>query len=161
MAVLVFLGVDPGKSGSIACVAVDGAVLSVIRNTETLHDQYHWLIDGTQVKIAWAAIEKVGSMPGQGVSSTFKFGRSFGQLEGLLVGAGIPFEFVRPQAWQKDMGCRSKGDKNITKAAAQRLWPKRRIVHAEADALLLAEWARRRWHQTHSAQTELPEVVSG
>jgi hypothetical protein len=55
----------------------------------------------------------------------------------------IPFEEVSPVKWQKVMGCLSKGDKNVTKAAAQRLFPDIKITHAIADALLIAEYGRR------------------
>ena len=56
---------------------------------------------------------------------------------------GQPFDRVLPQTWQGKMGCRTGGDKNISKAAAQRLFPKVTVTHAIADALLLAEYARR------------------
>jgi len=148
---VIFLGIDPGTSGSIASLNEHGEVMDVIRNKETLATQRDWITYGSQIRLC--AIERVGAMPGQGVSSTFKFGRSFGQLEGLIVGLAIPHEFVTPQKWQQAMGCRSKGDKNVTKAAAQRLWPSRKIVHAEADALLLAEWARRTWHERNGRAT--------
>jgi hypothetical protein len=60
-----------------------------------------------------------------------------------LTAAGIPFERVRPQAWQKAMGCMSKGDKNITKRKAQELFPQIKVTHATADALLIATYGTR------------------
>jgi hypothetical protein len=57
-----------------------------------------------------------------------------------LTAAGIPFERVRPQAWQKTMGCMSKGDKNVTKSKAQELFPSMKITHAIADSLLIAKY---------------------
>jgi len=77
------------------------------------------------------------------VSSTFKFGQSYGFLRGVLIASEIRFVEVRPQEWQKAMGCLSRGDKNVTKAKAQQLWPAQKITHATADALLLAEYFRR------------------
>ena len=59
----------------------------------------------------FGVIEKVNAMPKQGVSSTFKFGTSFGFCQGMLVAAGIRFEFATPQKWQKSLDCRSGGDK--------------------------------------------------
>ena len=56
-----------------------------------------------------------------------------------------PFEEVAPQVWQKVLGCLSRGDKNVTKAKAQQLFPAIKVTHAIADALLLAEYARRVW----------------
>jgi len=88
-------------------------------------------------------IEKVHSSPQMGVTSAFTFGRSFGFVVGLLTAHKIPFEFVTPQKWQKAMGCLTRGDKNVSKAAAQRLFPSVKMTHANADAVLLAEHCRR------------------
>jgi crossover junction endodeoxyribonuclease RuvC len=92
-------------------------------------------IDGRRYK---AYIEQVSSSPQMGVVSSFSFGRGYGNLEMALTAAGIPFERVRPQVWQKAMGCMTKGDKNISKAKAQELFPDKKVIHATADALLIA-----------------------
>jgi Holliday junction resolvasome RuvABC endonuclease subunit len=94
-----------------------------------------------------AVLEKVHAMPKQGVSSTFKFGTSFGELKMALVAAGIRFELVTPVQWQTFMGCRSKGDKNVTKQRAEQLFPGLKVTHKTADALLLAEMGRRKLAQ--------------
>lgn len=142
-----FIGVDPGKSGSIAFIDTISGDCWSIKNDSTLHDLHGALMDAQLASgghhVLHAIIEKVHSSPQMGVKSAFSFGQSFGQLEALLVGAGIPFEYVSPAKWQGDMKCRTKGDKNVTKSAAQRLFPKAKITHANADALLLAEYARR------------------
>ena len=91
----------------------------------------------------FAMLENVHSMPKQGVASSFKFGRNFGNLEGLLTGSKIPFDYVTPQKWQKELGCLSHGDKNVTKSKAQRLFPHLKITHAIADALLIMEYCRK------------------
>jgi crossover junction endodeoxyribonuclease RuvC len=93
-------------------------------------------------------MEKVGPARGrdgrkQGVSSTFKFGVAYGFVRGVVVALKIPFHEVSPQKWQKAMGCMTRGDKNVSKAAAQRLFPALKITHAVADALLIAEYGRR------------------
>ena len=90
-----------------------------------------------------AYIESVHSMPKQGVSSTFTFGRNYGFLRGCLCALEIPYHEVTPQKWQKALECLSHGDKNVTKARAQQLFPKLKITHAIADALLIAEYGRR------------------
>jgi Holliday junction resolvasome RuvABC endonuclease subunit len=82
-------------------------------------------------------------MPRQGVSSTFKFGTSYGFLRGVLVALEVPFEAVTPAKWQRSMSCLTKGDKNVTKARAQELFPEVKVTHAIADALLIAEYGRR------------------
>jgi len=93
---------------------------------------------------AFALLERVHAMPKQGVSSTFKFGRSYGGLRMALAAARIPFDEATPGTWQRALGCLSGGDKNVTKRRAQELFPALRVTHAIADALLLAEFCRRR-----------------
>lgn len=146
-----YIGIDPGKSGAIAFIDDDHGVWSV-KNKETPLDLAHALSDAIGLPLsnpdakiaAFAFIEKVHSMPGQGVASTFKFGESFGFLQGLLVALSIAHEFVTPVKWQTAMQCRTKGDKNVSKRKAQELFPDQKITHANADALLIAEYCRRK-----------------
>jgi len=146
----VILGVDPGGSGAIACID-DGGEPSWIKLDSTEADIAHAVAswDAEHV-VDFAFIERVHSMPKQGVSSSFKFGQSYGFLRGILVALSIPFEEVTPQTWQKSMGCMSKGNKNVTKARAQQLFPGVKITHANADALLIAEYGRRVWESRRS-----------
>lgn len=139
-----FMGCDPGTQGAVA--VVDGAGLPVERirlSKATPRDLSDWLARWSG-RITSTMLESVGSRPGQGVSSTFKFGRAAGMLEGMLVVHRIPYELVTPAKWQAALRCLSKGDKNVTKAAAQRLFPTRTIVHEDADGWLLAEFCRRK-----------------
>lgn len=138
-----WIGVDPGASGAIGCVFESDRVTWIGCN-ETPHDVAAWLRDIVANNHCMAMIENVHSMPKQGVASSFTFGKSFGLLIGLCVGLDMPHEFTSPQTWQAFMKCRSGGDKNVTKAAAQRLWPTMKITHRCADALLLAEFCRRK-----------------
>ena len=80
----------------------------------------------------------------RGSVASFKVGQSYGFLRGCLIAIGIPFEEVTPQKWQQVMGCRTKGDKNISKARAQQLWPTEKVIHQTADGMLIAEFCRRR-----------------
>ena len=139
-----FAGIDPGASGAIAVIDGDSQVCGVIKNSETPGDLSAFLLSYVSTHRVWALIEQVSAMPKQGVSSTFKFGTSYGMLQGLLVAHGVVWQNVTPRIWQSEMRCLTKGNKNITKAAAQQLWPKEKITHATADALLLAELCRRR-----------------
>ena len=139
---MIYLGLDPGKSGAIAAIDGDGEPIGHIKLTSTDHDVSTWLLDISE-GVTFAALGRVHSMPKQGVASSFKFGRSYGFLTGLLTAAQIPFDLFTPQKWQAAMRCRTGGDKNVTKAAAQRLFPRIKIIHAIADAYLLAEHARR------------------
>ena len=78
-----------------------------------------------------------------GVSSAFTFGRAVGLLYAFLTAAEIRFEEVAPVSWQTSLKCRTRGDKNVSKRKAQQLFPSLKITHGVADALLLAEYARR------------------
>lgn len=143
---MIYLGVDPGASGAI--VAIDGDEIVHARNDWTERDVSDWL-DNLKMShefdapLLHATLEQVSAMPKQGVSSTFKFGMSYGFLRGLLIAHQIPFETVTPVKWQQVMRCRSRGDKNITKARAQELFPSHKWTHRTADAVLLAEYGRR------------------
>jgi hypothetical protein len=99
------------------------------------------LIGNLSNEVSHAALEKVHSMPGQGVASTFKFGKGFGVLTASLIAFGVDFMEVSPQKWQKYWGCMTKGNKNVSKARAQELFPDIKVTHKIADALLLAAYA--------------------
>lgn len=139
---MIILGIDPGQSGAIASISEDANAVGFIRLDVTEKDISDWFAY-QEKEIRFAYIEKVHSMPRQGVASSFKFGVNYGFLRGCLISHGIPFEEVTPQRWQKAMGCLTKGDKNISKARAQQLFPDIKITHAIADAILLAEYGRR------------------
>jgi len=90
----------------------------------------------------FAVIEQVGAMPGQGVTSTFTFGMSFGICTGVLAGLNIPSETVRPQEWKKLV--RVPRGKDASRAMAARLFPRQAALFARkrddgrSDAVLLA-----------------------
>ena len=135
------VGIDPGRtSGGIAYVWKGGGI--ACKMPETDHDIWE-TIQRLRRLTDTATLEKVHSMPGQGVASTFKFGTSYGELKMALVAGGFVHDLVTPRKWQQKMQCLSGGDKNITKQAAQRLFPNLTITHAIADALLIAEYSRR------------------
>jgi hypothetical protein len=152
---VIYIGVDPGKSGALAAIDESSVVLDWIKCDSTDHDIAEWLRQWPPTS-ARAVLEKVGATPQMGVTSAFTFGDSRGFLRGQLVAHRIAFEMVSPVKWQNAMECRTGGDKNISKAAAQRLWPAMKITHANADALLLAEWLRRQ-----AIRTALPCIQGG
>jgi hypothetical protein len=144
---MIFVGIDPGKLGGIACIWESGqAEAWKMPETERDVSQLLWQFNGLEhlemASEVFAVIEHVGPMPGNGVTGMFKFGMNYGFLRGLLTAFEIPFDEARPQKWQKAMGCLSKGDKNVTKQKAQQLHPELKITHATADAILLAEYAK-------------------
>jgi len=137
------IGIDPGiSSGGIALI--QGLHIDAIKMPETPKDIYYYFrtISAYHTN-RFAFLEKVGPMPKQGISSTAKFMKHVGHLEMALLACQIPFEQVSPAKWQRNMGCLSKGDKNVTKRKAQELFPGLKIIHAIADALLIAEYGRR------------------
>lgn len=149
---MTIIGIDPGKSGGIAWLGDNGPCVE--KMPDTLADLWeimenillsHSVRGGSLVVPGGikAFIEVVHSSPQMGVKSAFTFGNGFGHLEMALTAAGIPFERVRPQQWQKTMGCLTKGDKNVSKRKAQELFPSLKITHATADAILIAEYGRR------------------
>lgn len=144
-----YLGCDPGKEGGLALI-IPGSCPFALRMPETERDLWDSirdiskLCDGNVI----AAIEQVHSMPRQGVASTFTFGRGYGGLRMAILAAGIPFVDVTPQKWQKAIGCLTGGDKKVSLAKAQQLFPTaewkgtQKYKLAIADALLIAEWLR-------------------
>ena len=148
---MLYLGIDPGVTGACALIDETGKHRFSWRwdkklGLRGLKDQ--WRTEGiTQYMITAACLEKVHSMPGQGVSSTFKFGMNFGMWQGLLVTADIRHELITPQRWMKavlDSGDRSPEHRL---AWACRRWPEApwkgvKVESGIADALGLAEYAR-------------------
>lgn len=138
-----YIGIDPGISGGIAVIAATGALVDVFKMPATERDLLDALqpYGGKDVR-SRAVLEAAQSSPQMGVASAFSYGRGYGALLMALTGARIPFRTVRAAAWQKTMACRSGGDKNVTKRAAQHYFPTLTVTHAIADALLLAEYCR-------------------
>ncbi len=142
------LGVDPGLSGAIAfyCPA-DPAVVAVEDmpvadgdiDPATLASRLR------QLQPTVAMIERVGSMPGQGVSSTFKFGKGYGTVIGVVIALGIPTHFVTPGKWKRHF--RLEAEKEQARALALRLWPsasfrfERKKDAGRAEACLIARYA--------------------
>jgi crossover junction endodeoxyribonuclease RuvC len=142
---------DPGQKGGIA-FSKDGKV--VARSMPLAGKVLDLATISTIIKKASpdiAVIEKVGSMPGQGVASTFTFGTGYGQLQGLLAGLGIPFELVTPQAWKKLVLAGTPKDKDAAIAYCRRVFPDVplimpgcRVAHdGIGDALCLMQYGLR------------------
>jgi hypothetical protein len=132
------IGADPGVNGGIAWIT-DGKPC-VEKMPDTLQDLWELLRDIASEGDCHAYLEQVHSSPQMGVKSAFTFGNGFGHLEMALTAAGIPFARIRPQVWQKELGCLTKGDKNVSKRKAQELFPSMKVTHATADALLIAQY---------------------
>lgn len=131
------LGIDPGWTGGAALINGDGRLCLYMPFSRMTEADIIRELDAFLADQPTCYIEKVHSMPKQGVASSFKFGWIYGLLRGLVVGKVRTIE-VTPQAWQKALGCLTRGDKNVSKGAAQRLFPGVKVTHATADALLIA-----------------------
>ena len=98
-----------------------------------------------QFHVAHAVVEDVSAMPGQGVSSMFRFGRAAGAVEGALAALKVPTTFVRPAIWKRDIGVKAKQAEDV-RALAIQTWPdqahrfSRKLDHNRAEAALLALW---------------------
>lgn len=149
-----FIGIDPGVAGGIAVLDAHGTVVATHKMPTTERDLLD-IFEGLAptVEPARAVLErgnagvfgatKFGRM---GVTSAFTFGRGIGLLTMGLTAARIPFDLVNAAIWQRSMQCRTGGDKNVSKRRAQQLFPSWLITHANADALLIAEYGRRQYH---------------
>lgn len=144
-----FIGIDPGASGAVALISDDVALAEnwpgdPVAAADLLRS---WSV---QYSIRFAALERVASRPGQGVSSVFSFGVNFGTWQGLLAALAIPFIMPTPQSWQKGLIVPSDGPdpKSRALSVARRLFPSvdlhRKSDHGKADALLLALHAKER-----------------
>jgi len=142
----VIIGIDPGKSGGVAVLFADGK-MEAYKMPETERDINDIFEEVAHLGNCVAYLEKVHSMPGQGVSSTFTFGKGYGFLRGCLVANKIRFVDVTPQSWQKALGVTKsdskKEHKNKLKGMAQQLRPELKINLATADAILIAEYAKK------------------
>lgn len=142
-----YLGIDPGVGGGLAVLQHGGAVEEVVKMPPDLA-QLFWYIEGYAESAyavgtsLYATVEKVHSLPGQGHSGAFTFGKGAGAIEMALTALRIRPHYVSPIKWQNAMGCRTGGDKNVSKARAQAMWPDMKVTHALADACLIAEYGR-------------------
>ncbi len=157
---MIFIGIDPGDSGGFGVVNESGErVIAQKFKGLTEQDLWNALKEFTlSADVGLALLERVGSMPDQGVVSAFTFGTSYGFLRGILAASSVRYEIVSPQVWQKPFGLPTTKNaggktakKNAHKAVAQQMFPGDKITHAVADALLLAEYARRVYVQRMAA----------
>jgi hypothetical protein len=147
---IIYTGVDPGKSGAIASLDQDGTILKVSRFNQADTEGRIALIIGDHFGeledcIHAATIERVGAMPKQGLSSTFTFGRVYGEAWAGLVLSKARVSSVAPSTWQSDMRLPKKSEysahKRAIKAEAETRWSQTFTLD-QVDAIWIAEWAR-------------------
>jgi len=106
------LGIDPGFSGALAWLDLGGDLriedvptLAGERNGKTKRDMdIAALVELVERhRPAFAVVERVGAMPGQGTSSMFAFGKGFGSILGVLAALRVPVELVTPATWKQTL----------------------------------------------------------
>lgn len=145
------VAIDPGLSGCIAVLASNGD-LQAFMHMPVIKVGSSNRVNGAAVqaflaehKLRHCYVEKVASMPKQGVASTFNFGHAAGLVEGVIAGAGIPLTLVTPQRWKKHAGLMGK-DKDASRARCVQLYPSCREFdlktkgQALADAVLIGRY---------------------
>lgn len=147
------MGIDPGLNGGIAFLG-DGLLTFPMPTkkrangkTEIDAKALFRIIRPYHQKIKIAAIEKVHSMPGQGVASTFSFGQGYGAALAVLEIFGFPTMRLSPAVWKSALNLNR--DKRASLAMARNLWPsnsedfKRLKDDGRAEAALMAYFVSR------------------
>ena len=155
---MLIIGIDPGISGSI-CFFQDGKIVDVVEMpTMTEGKKNKKQVNGSQIfneisekikkldkKEIKVVIEQVSAMPGQGVTSMFNFGQSFGILKGICSAMQLPMYFVRPAKWKKYFNL-INSEKDASRTRAIEVFPyfssqlSRKKDSNKADAILIASF---------------------
>ncbi len=155
---MLIIGIDPGISGSI-CFFENGKILDVLEmptmtdgkknkkqvNGAQIYNEISTKIRGIEKQNLKVIIEQVSAMPGQGVTSMFNFGQSFGILKGICSAMQLPMYFVRPTKWKKYFGL-IKSEKDASRTKAIEMFPyfssqlSKKKDSNKADAILIASF---------------------
>ena len=155
---MLIIGIDPGISGSI-CFFEDGKIVDVIEMpTMTEGKKNKRQVNGSQIyneilkrinklskKNIRVIVEQVSAMPGQGVTSMFNFGQSYGILKGICSAMQLPIYFVRPAKWKKYFNL-INSEKDASRTRAIEIFPyfssqlsKKKDAN-KADAILISSF---------------------
>ena len=155
---MLIISIDPGISGSI-CFFKDGKILDVIDMPTMIEGKKNKKqVNGSQVyneisnhiknidkKDIKVIIEQVSAMPGQGVTSMFNFGQSFGILKGICSAMQLSMYFIRPAKWKKYFNL-INSHKDASRSKAIEIFPyfssnlsKKKDIN-KADAILIASY---------------------
>ena len=155
---MIIIGIDPGISGSI-CFFEDGKILDVVEmpnmtegkknkkqvNGAQIFYEISQRIKNVKKENIKVVIEQVSAMPGQGVTSMFNFGQSFGILKGICSAMQLPMYFVRPARWKKYFNL-INSEKDASRTKAIEIFPyfssklSRKKDSNKADAILIASF---------------------
>ena len=140
---MLIIGIDPGISGSI-CFFQDGKIIDVVEMpTMTEGKKNKKQVNGSQIfneisvrikkldkNDIKVVIEQVSAMPGQGVTSMFNFGQSFGILKGICSAMQLPMYFVRPAKWKKYFNL-INSEKDASRTKAIEIFPYFSVIYQE------------------------------
>ena len=163
---MLIIGIDPGISGSI-CFFQDGKIVDVVEMpTMTEGKKNKKQVNGSQIfneisekikkldkKEIKVIIEQVSAMPGQGVTSMFNFGQSFGILKGICSAMQLSMYFVRPAKWKKYFNLINT-EKDASRTRAIEIFPyfssqlSRKKDSNKADAILIASF----YYETYNTE---------
>ena len=155
---MLIIGIDPGISGSI-CFFEDGIIKDVIEmpimsegkknkkqvNSSQIFNEISRRINKIDKKNIKVIIEQVSAMPGQGVTSMFNFGQSFGVLKGICSAMSLPVYYVRPAKWKKYFNL-INSEKDASRTRAIEIFPyfspqlSRKKDSNKADAILISSY---------------------
>ena len=155
---MLIIGIDPGITGSI-CFFKDGKIIDVVEmpnmaegkknkrqvNGAQIYNEITSRIKNIEKKDIKVVIEQVSAMPGQGVTSMFNFGQSFGVLKGMCSAMQLPMYFVRPAKWKKYFNL-IKSEKDASRTRAIEIFPyfssqlSKKKDSNKADAILIASF---------------------
>ena len=155
---MLVIGIDPGISGAI-CFFEGGQVKEIIDmptmadgkknkrqiNGPQTYNEIYSRIKKVSKNDITVVIEQVSAMPGQGVTSMFNFGQSFGVLKGICSAMQLSMQFVRPAKWKKYFGL-IKAEKDASRTKVIEIFPyissqlSRKKDSNKADAILIASF---------------------
>ena len=151
---MIIIGIDPGISGAIS-ILENKKILEVYdtptmiegkKNKRQINSAHVTNIIKERLsneKEVMVVVEQVNAMPGQGVTSMFNFGQSFGVIKGICAALGLPIYFVRPTKWKKHFNL-IKTNKDASRTKVIEAYPEisgklhRKKDSNRADAILIA-----------------------
>ena len=152
------IGIDPGISGAI-CFFENGKIIEIIDmpnmtdgkkskkqvNGAQIYNEISERIKNIPKNEINVVLEQVSAMPGQGVTSMFNFGQSFGVIKGVCAAMRLPLHFVRPAKWKKYFNLLNS-EKQASRTKAIEIFPeisnklsKKKDIN-KADAILIASF---------------------
>ena len=155
---MLIIGIDPGISGSL-CFFEDGKIIDILEmpsmadgkknkrqvNGAQIYNEISLRIKNFKKEDIKVVIEQVSAMPGQGVTSMFNFGQSFGVLKGICSAMQLSTYFIRPAKWKKYFNL-INSEKDASRTKAIQIFPyisselsKKKDAN-KADAILLASF---------------------